>query len=627
MIPVLFDPAETTFTSNGLGALSDALSCKVLEERNGEYELTMTYPVTGIHYSDIADRCIITAIPSPYRTAQPFRIYEIETPINGVVTIHAHHISYDLSGVPVSPFTASSCASALSGLLSNAVVSTPFTVGTNKSVSATFTLSVPSSFRSLLGGKEGSILDVYGTGEYLFDKFSVYLYTKRGSDNGVTVAYGKNLTDFKMDRNLDDMVTGVYPYWSDVEGNNVVECSPKVIDITGGLDRLVLRDVNSETLRSTDGDILTVSSEYSRKIKILDMTSYFSEQPTANELYTAAVAYIADNDLTSPKVSIDVSFVELAKTDEYKSIAVLEQCDLCDTVTVQFPGVAAKAEIVRIQTDVLREKYDSMEIGDARTTISDTIAEIKTSSVTKTEMKTGLAQAADVINNTSGVFKFIDNGDGTNAGFTIYESDNVAFLRCTAGGIGLSEDGGLTYTNAITKNGVVATQIDVDSNGVDVLASYYDSYYDNSYLIMKDSVYNNPALIIRAGRIINASPGYEGGETHMYLYNAKTGGVTWSCTSSYYDDGSLHPTSAMRMYDPDPNVTYERVSIQAWSNSSGTNAKVQISRSGGNAYISIGESAGTPYMSVYDVQNSVQRSLGLKAITISGTTYYIMAAT
>lgn len=113
MIPVLFPSDATTFTTQGLGALTDAISCTVTEERNGVYELEMQYPANGIHAKDISTRSIITAIPSPYRDPQPFRVYQIDTPIDGVVTIYAQHISYDLSGIPVNPFSANSTALAL----------------------------------------------------------------------------------------------------------------------------------------------------------------------------------------------------------------------------------------------------------------------------------------------------------------------------------------------------------------------------------------------------------------------------------------------------------------------------------------------------------------------------------
>ena len=74
MIPILFPAGETEFKTQGLGALTDAVLCEVTEERNGAYELEMQYPATGIHFEEIQTRCIIFAIPSPYRLPQPFRI-------------------------------------------------------------------------------------------------------------------------------------------------------------------------------------------------------------------------------------------------------------------------------------------------------------------------------------------------------------------------------------------------------------------------------------------------------------------------------------------------------------------------------------------------------------------------
>ena len=113
IMPCLYPATAESFTDNGLGILAEALSCTVTEERNGAYELSMTYPISGRRYNDIAQRCIITAPPAPGKAPQPFRIYQISRPMRGKITINAQHISYDLNGVPVAPFTAPSAASAM----------------------------------------------------------------------------------------------------------------------------------------------------------------------------------------------------------------------------------------------------------------------------------------------------------------------------------------------------------------------------------------------------------------------------------------------------------------------------------------------------------------------------------
>ena len=100
MKPVLYPSQETAFGSNGLGILTDAASCVITEERNGAFELEMTYPVSGIHYKEIAPRCIILAKPNPVDDPQPFRVYRTTKPMGGLVTIYGEHISYDLAGVP-----------------------------------------------------------------------------------------------------------------------------------------------------------------------------------------------------------------------------------------------------------------------------------------------------------------------------------------------------------------------------------------------------------------------------------------------------------------------------------------------------------------------------------------------
>ena len=83
MIPILFAPDATDFTTNGLGRLSEATACNVHEVLNGEFELEMQYPITGALYSQIAHSAIIYAVPGDGRGAQPFRIYNITKPMGG----------------------------------------------------------------------------------------------------------------------------------------------------------------------------------------------------------------------------------------------------------------------------------------------------------------------------------------------------------------------------------------------------------------------------------------------------------------------------------------------------------------------------------------------------------------
>ena len=448
MIPILFPADAATYTTQGLGALSDAISCRVREERNGEFELEMQYPQAGLHFSEISDRCIILAIPSPWRAAQPFRIYRITKPLNGVCTIYARHITYDLSGIPVNVFSAQSAAGALSGLKANSATANPFEFWTDKQTPAAFAVSVPASIRSLLGGSTGSVLDVYG-GEYEWDGWTVRLHEHRGTDRGVTIRYGKNLTDIEQDRNIANVRTGLYPYWADNDGNLVV-CDPPIVNAPGSYDFI--------------------------NIQAVDFSQEWQEAPTPAQLKARAEQYIQANEIGVPTVSISVSFVDLSRTDQYKDLALLEQCDLCDTVTVQFEalGIDATAEVVSIETDVLLERYNKIEVGSLRTNIADTIVDNQQRTdeqikQTASYLEDRIQQSTDLITNGGGYIyrKF----DAAKNWVEIGSTDNldlnkaVHVWRWNNGGFGYSGTGyNGPYRTAITQDGhIVADFVDTGS--------------------------------------------------------------------------------------------------------------------------------------------------------------------
>lgn len=400
MTPILFSDAATDYSTQGLGALADALSCEVTEELNGEYELQMTYPVSGRRYADIKNRCIIYCKPDPYRGGQPFRIYRITRPLNGVIAVYARHISYDLSGIPVNPFTAGSASAAMAGLKSNSAVSDPFTFWTNLGTTADFSVTVPSSIRSMLGGSEGSILDTYG-GEYEWDGMTVRLYSQRGQDNGVRIAYGKNLTDIEQDENIANLATGVIGYWAGTDGTLV---QTSVVNAPG-------------------------TYNFTRVITV-DFSGDFEAQPTTEQLQQRTRQYVQDNDIGVPDVSITVSWIQLEQYSGYEGLSLLERVTLGDTVTVEFPplGVEATARVVKTTYDALLDRYTTADIGSVRANIADTIAG-QQQQIANTPGKSEIQQIAEAITDTilganGGAVRILDtNGDGMRD--TLYIADNA----------------------------------------------------------------------------------------------------------------------------------------------------------------------------------------------------------
>lgn len=447
MIPILYESNTTSFNTNGIGRLSDAITCIVTEERNGQYELQMTYPLDGALYNDLQVSRIIWAVPSDGEEEQAFRIYKVSRPISGIVTVYAEHISYQLSCVPVSRYSAASAAAAMSGLASHAAVDCPFTFWTDLTTSGDFSVDAPAGIRSMLGGTEGSILDVFG-GEYKWDNYIVRLYAHRGADNGVTLRYGKNITDLKQEENITNTVTGVYPYWQDSDGN-YVELTQKVV------------------LSANAGNF-----PYPR-VAVVDCSQEFETKPTQQQLLDWANDYIGKAGIGIPSVSIDVSFVALWQTEQYKDIAPLERVKLCDTVTVEYEklGVSAKAKVISTEYDVLAERYNSIGIGDAKSTLTEQFLSQQqqlnnqqsqiNEKPSKSFMEEAIENATNWINGVNGGYVVLHkNANDQPYEILIMDTPDIETAqkvwRWNQGGLGYSASGYQgQYTTAITQDGAI----------------------------------------------------------------------------------------------------------------------------------------------------------------------------
>lgn len=402
MIPILYGELETDFDSNGIGMLSDVISCYVEEELNGQYELTMQYPVTGIHFADIVNRAIILAKPNPVADPQPFRIYHNTKPMGETVTFYARHIAYDLMGITVSPFSATGVASALQDLKTNATTTCPFEFWTDKSSGGTMTTTVPKSIWTLLGNSEGSILDNFG-GEYEFDHRNIKLYGRRGANRGVSIRYGKNLTSVEQDENCANCYTGVHPYWANEEGQ-MVELPEKIVNAPGNYS-------------------------YTRNMP-LDLSQEWEEAPTEDDLRARAEKYIADNNIGTPTVSWKVEFVQLEMSEEYKGQAILERVLIGDTVLVEFQemGISAFARAVAAKYNSILERYESTTLGSVKANLATTIAEQQqaiTRAPTKTQVQAIAMQlTARILGARGGAVRLLDT-DGDGMPDELYVADNA----------------------------------------------------------------------------------------------------------------------------------------------------------------------------------------------------------
>lgn len=459
MIPILYAKTESTFTHNGIGFLKDATKCTVTEERNGSYECSLQYPITGQWYDQITEGCIIKAKANDTSEPQLFRIYKSSKPLKGIVTYSAEHISYDLNGIPTLGFSVKNVTpqAAITRAIQDAGLPSAFTAISDISTLNSSTILTPCSVRAILGGQAGSVLDVWG-GEFEFDNFVVKLHKHRGSDRGVSIEYGKNLKDLKQEANIADCYTHLMPYArysQDGEGDEKIE-------VYVYLSEKVLPLNNAENIGHS-------------KAYIMDFTDRFGEGEAVTEeaLRAKATAYAAAAELGVPKVNITVSFIQLWQTEEYKNIAPLERVMMCDTVAVRFSklGVTARAKVIKTTYNTLEEKYDSVELGDAKSSFADTvnkqqaaIEEIKTSvqkgqAAATEQLKKAIANATSLITGHSGGYVVLNPAEKPQEILildapTLEEAVNV--WRWNSGGLGYSSTGyNGEYALAMTMDGAI----------------------------------------------------------------------------------------------------------------------------------------------------------------------------
>ena len=340
---ILYDTEELEFETLGLGVLRDAISVSVTEELNGLFELTMEYPIDGYLFNELKFTRIICCKSNPYSKPQPFRIYSISTPINRTVTINAAHISYDLSGFIVDPFSATNLDETITGLKNNVYGDCPFKYVHTVNESGNVNVSEPKSVRSVLGEHVSKAYQP----DFTFDGLTIIMEDKRGSETGVNVVYGKNLIDINQEENNTNVYTGVYPFWRDEE-DNITVLEERVIKTPGEWNYT--------------------------KIYPLDLSDEFKTIPTQDEMRAFASAYIEVYSLGVPEISLSISVLQLNSTD-YEREMLSGKINLGDTITVQFPDakVNAKARCIKTIYDPLQNRYETLELGDAARTLADSI--------------------------------------------------------------------------------------------------------------------------------------------------------------------------------------------------------------------------------------------------------------
>ena len=451
MIPVLYKADATSFTSFGIGTLADTISCEVTEERNGVYECVLKYPITGSFYKEIRKERLIKAKPNDTSKPQAFRIYRITKPLNGIVTIYAQHLSYDLTNIATPAWDSSPITPqlAIEHVFDAALTPHNFTFQTDYTQAKAFTVDRPKSLRSVLGGSAGSLISLWG-GEFEWDNYKVIHHQGRGISTGVVIEYGKNLTKLEQDTDITSVYTDLLPYAviSDMDGNEtVVTLSEQILPIT------------ETTL-------------VQRKTLIKDFTDSFGMDDVITEeaLRAKAEKYIENNPLGTESPSLTISFEPLWKQPEYA--AVLERVSLCDRLTIKHTalGVQATAKVIKTVYDSLAEKYVSITLGSVRSTLVDAVTDTQSTiqnTASKVDrlpslMASAIQNATNLITGQNGGYVVLhtESENGQPYELLILDAPNIAdavnVWRWNVGGLGFSSHGyNGPYETAITADGQI----------------------------------------------------------------------------------------------------------------------------------------------------------------------------
>lgn len=279
---------------------------------------------------------------------QPFRIYRI-VPTMTNITVYARHIFYDLMDNMVSsyaPDANTTGAAALTGLMAAALSAQDFTFYSDLDTTAEgVEITDKNPAEAIMG--DGGLIENYG-GELARDWWDVYLAKRTGEETGIQIREGKNLLGITYSVDYTNVTTRIMPRGEDKDGKPLY-LPEKYIDSEHisayPTIKWALIDVQ-DAKEKTKGD----------------------DKRTKDECYAlmrqaAQDAYDAGEDL--PDVTLNVSFIDCAETEEYRQYRNLQGIHLGDTVKViaKRVGVSVAMRMTQYTYNCLTRRYESMTLG------------------------------------------------------------------------------------------------------------------------------------------------------------------------------------------------------------------------------------------------------------------------
>ena len=206
----LLDKDVRTVRWNG-EPLHEATSAIIKETMNGDFILTVKYPISDSEIYQLIQEDMLIKAPTPILGAQLFRI---KTPVehNDHLEITAYHISDDVMQRSIKPLSVSSqsCDMALSRMVQNTKTALgDFSFNSDIQERRTFNTTETETLYSVLLDGKHSIVGTW-EGELVRDNFAITVKKNRGENRGVVITTHKNLKDYQRTRNSQNVVTRIH---------------------------------------------------------------------------------------------------------------------------------------------------------------------------------------------------------------------------------------------------------------------------------------------------------------------------------------------------------------------------------------------------------------------------------
>ena len=191
--------------------LHEATSAIVKETMNGDFTLTVKYPISDSGIYQLIQEDMLIKAPTPVLGAQLFRI---KKPVehNDHLEITAYHISDDVMQRSITPMsvTSQSCGMALSRMVQNTKTALgDFSFNSDIQDRRTFNTTETETLYSVLLDGKHSIVGTW-EGELVRDNFAMTIKKSRGENRGVVITTHKNLKDYQRTRKSQNVVTRVH---------------------------------------------------------------------------------------------------------------------------------------------------------------------------------------------------------------------------------------------------------------------------------------------------------------------------------------------------------------------------------------------------------------------------------